>query len=407
MSPNKPVVDWTTDFDYLDPQWIEDPYPVWDELRAKCPIAHTERYVGAYLPTRYEDIREVASDTEHFSSRRVILREGRPPIVPAPPLTSDPPEHKAHRKILVPAFTVDAVKRLEPRTRSICRDLIDRIAGKQRCDGAADYAQEVPTRVTAYMLGVDETNGELFRNWVQDFFERGIADLGLVAKVIGEIREFFGKEIAKRRAAKLEGEDLVTVLVKARIDGQPLDDEQICNTIRLLLMAGIDTTWSSIGASLWHLANHPEHRARLVAEPELIPTAVDEFLRAYAPATMAREVVKERRIGDCVFKEGEMVLVPYPAANRDPEKFADANRVVLDRKPNPHVAFGVGIHRCIGENLARMEMKVAVEEWLARFPQFRMAPGAEVHWSRGPVRGPRRLEFVLGASARSRGPALS
>ena len=174
MDSSNLVFDWTTDFDYLDPQWIENPYPIWDDLRAKCPIAHSKRYMGTYLPTRYEDIRTIALDTEHFSSRRTILREGRPPVTQAPPLTSDPPEHKHQRRILLPKFTVEAVNCLEPRTRSICRELIERIAGESGCDGAADYAQEISTRVTAYMLGISEEAGAIFRNWIYDFFEIGI-----------------------------------------------------------------------------------------------------------------------------------------------------------------------------------------------------------------------------------------
>jgi cytochrome P450 len=395
MSSSKPVFDWATDFDYLDPQWVEDPYPVWDALRAECPIAHSERYMGTHLPTRYEDIRAIAGDTEHFSSRRVILREGRPPVVPSPPLTSDPPEHKAYRRMLAPAFGVDAVNRLEPPTRAICRELIERIQGRPGCDGAADYAQEIPTRVTAYLLGIAEEAGPVFRDWIRDLFEEGINDQQATLRVVGAMRAFFMEEIHKRREAATQGEDLISFLLQAHLEGEPLGDEDICNTLRLLLLAGIDTTWSAIGSCLWHLANHPHDRVRLVAEPQLMPTAVDEFLRAYAPATLAREVVKETRIRGCPFKEGEMVLMAFPAANRDPEKFAHADRVVLDRKPNPHAAFGIGIHRCLGENLARMEMKVALEEWLSHFPQFALAPGAEVEWSRGPVRGPRRLDLVF------------
>jgi cytochrome P450 len=400
MDSSNLVFDWTTDFDYLDPQWIEDPYPIWDDLRAKCPIAHSERYMGTYLPTRYADVRAIALDTEHFSSRRTILREGRPPVVPAPPLTSDPPEHKEQRRILVPKFTVEAVNGLEPRTRSICRELIERIAGKPGCDGAVDYAQEIPTRVTAYMLGISEEAGDIFRNWIDDFFELGVRDQQVANRVISEMSDFFMEEIRKRRADSIQGQDLVSFLLSVQLGGEPLCDEHICNTLRLLLFAGIDTTWSAIGSYLWHLANHPDDRARLVAEPALIPTAVDEFLRAYAPVTLAREVVKETRIGDCPFKEGEMVMMAFPAANRDPEKFANADRVVIDRKPNPHLAFGVGIHRCLGENLARMEMKVALEEWLTRFPEFAMADNAEVQWSRGPVRGPRQLNLVFGEPGR-------
>jgi cytochrome P450 len=135
-----------------------------------------------------------------------------------------------------------------------------------------------------------------------------------------------------------------------------------------------------------------------VAEPQLIPTAVEEFLRAYAPVTMAREVIREAQINGCHFKEGDMVLMPFPAANRDPAKFPDADRVVIDRKPNPHIAFGLGIHRCLGAGLATMEMCVALQEWLGNVPEFALASGAAVQWSEGPVRGPRQLPLVLGSS---------
>ena len=163
MSSRPPVTDWATDFDHLDPRWIDDPYPIWDELRAKCPIAHTDRYRGVYLPTRYEDIRAIANDTEHFSSHGIVVRENPPPRVPAPPITSDPPKHRGAKMLLLPPFTPDAVKRHEPRTRQICRDLIDRFAGNAGCDAAVDYAQEIPARVIAHMLGLPEQQGDQFR----------------------------------------------------------------------------------------------------------------------------------------------------------------------------------------------------------------------------------------------------
>ena len=144
--------------------------------------------------------------------------------------------------------------------------------------------------------------------------------------------------------------------------------------MRLILIAGIDTTWSAIGSCFWHLAQHPQDRQRLAAEPALIPTAVEEFLRAYAPVTMAREVIKETTINGCPMKPGQMVLLSFPAANRDPAVFPDADRVVIDRKENRHAAFGLGIHRCIGSNLARMEITVALQEWLKRIPEFRLDP---------------------------------
>ena len=170
----------------------------------------------------------------------------------------------------------------------------------------------------------------------------------------------------------------------------------VLGSLRLLLIAGIDTTWSAIGSSLWHLAKTPADRERLVAEPELMPTAIEEFLRAYSPVTMAREVMKETTISGCPVKPGNMVLLSFPAANRDPAMFPDADKVVIDRKENRHAAFGLGIHRCVGSNLARMEMTVAIEEWLKRIPDFRLDPAGTVTWSEGTVRGPRQLPVLFG-----------
>ena len=166
--------------------------------------------------------------------------------------------------------------------------------------------------------------------------------------------------------------------------------------MRLLLIAGIDTTWSAIGASLWHLARTPADRQRLVSEPELIPTAVEEFLRAFAPVTMARQVRRDGEIAGCPVRAGEMVLLAFPAANRDPAVFPDADKVIIDRKDNRHAAFGLGIHRCAGSNLARMEIQVALEEWLKRIPEFTLDESQPVNWSAGQVRGPRTVPLRIG-----------
>ena len=186
-------------------------------------------------------------------------------------------------------------------------------------------------------------------------------------------------------------DDLISFLLDVEIEGEKLAPEHVRGTIVLLLIAGIDTTWSAIGAALWHLAAHAEDRHRLAAEPELIDIAVEELLRAYAPVTMARIVAKDVEVGGCPMAEGDWVLLPFPAANRDPEVFEDADQVVLDRAVNRHTSFGLGIHRCLGSNLARMELKVAVQEWMGRFPDFELADPAAVTWSAGQVRGPRAL----------------
>jgi cytochrome P450 len=157
----------------------------------------------------------------------------------------------------------------------------------------------------------------------------------------------------------------------------------------LMLIAGVDTTWSAIGSSIWHLATHPEDRRRLVSEPELMPTAIEEFLRAYSPVTMARRLMEDVEYKGCPMKAGERVLMNFPGANRDPEVFENPDQVILDRAINRHVAFGAGIHRCAGSNLARMELRVAIESWLARIPEFDLLDPTEVTWAGGQVRGPR------------------
>jgi cytochrome P450 len=394
MNRRPPVADWATDFDHLDPRWIEDPFPIWDELRQKCPIAHTERFMGVYLPTRYADVRAIAYDTEHFSSHKVVVREGDPPRGGAPPITTDPPKHAGAKAVLLPAFTPEAIERHASKTRAICRKLVDRIVGKPSCDAALDYAQEIPVRVMAHLIGVPEEDGERFRTWIHEVLELGVTDNEVLHRANDEMTDYFRAAADKRRDAP--GDDLISHLLKARINGNPLSDNHFFGTLRLLLVAGIDTTWSAIGACLWHLASHDADRRRLIAEPELLPTAVEEFLRAYSPVTMAREIVKETRINGTTLQAGEMVLLSFPAANRDPAVFSDADRVVIDRRQNRHAAFGLGIHRCIGSNLARMEIRTALEQWLARIPEFRLDPNAAVRWSEGTVRGPRRIPILLG-----------
>ena len=245
------------------------------------------------------------------------------------------------------------------------------------------------------MLGIPEQDGELFVKWIHQILELSIKDERMLVQAVQEMSAYFGGHIAHRKEHPTD--DLISTLMKARDkDGQPLEDSQVMGSLRLLLIAGIDTTWSAIGSSLWHLATTPADRDRLIAEPELMPSAIEEFLRAYSPVTMAREVMKETTISGCPVKPGNMVLLSFPAANRDPAMFPDADKVVIDRKENRHAAFGLGIHRCVGSNLARMEMTVAIEEWLKRIPDFRLDPAGKVTWSEGTVRGPRQLPVLFG-----------
>jgi hypothetical protein len=250
--------------------------------------------------------------------------------------------------------------------------------------------------VIANMLGVPESDGDLFRIWINATLQEGATDQAALMRALVEMTDYFRGPMLERR--RNPGNDLISYLVQQRYeDGRQLTDNHVLGSLRLLLVAGIDTTWSGIGSCIWHLAKTSEDRRRLVNEPELVPTAIEELLRAYAPVTMAREVVAETEINGCPFKPGQMVLLSFPAANRDPQMFPDADKVIIDRKENRHAAFGLGIHRCIGSNLARMELTVAVEELLKRVPEFSLA--GPVTWSEGTVRGPRRLPIRFGAGS--------
>jgi hypothetical protein len=398
MTQRLPVTDWTSDFDHTDPDWVADPYPIWDELREQCPVAHTNRYGGTWLPVRNEDVAAIAYDTEHFTSRSVIVSELRPdetdlpaPIGVAPPITSDPPFHADARRMLLPAFGPKAVAGYEQFTRDLCRELLDGLAGRDVIDAAADYAQHIPVRVIVQMLGFPQEDADIFREFIHLVIEA--VDLSAeereAAFDASEIDEYLDERIAEH--LREPRDDLTTFLLEAELDGQKLHPDHVRGTIVLLMIAGIDTTWSAIGASLWHLAQNPEDRRRLATEPDLMDTAVEELLRAYAPVTMARMVAEDFEFQGCPFKKDDWVLLPFPSANRDPDAFPDADQVVLDRAVNRHSAFGLGIHRCLGSNLARMELRIALEEWIARYPDFELTEPEKVTWSAGQVRGPRTL----------------
>ena len=403
-TPRPPVSDWATDFDHTDPTWVADPYPIWDDLRARCPVAHSGRYGGVWLPVTHEGVAAVAYDTEHFTSRSVVVSELRPnefappaPVGLAPPITSDPPFHALARRLLLPAFSPKAVAGYEPFTRALCVDLLDAIDGHEVVDAALDYAQHIPVRVIVEMLGFPQEDAEIFRRFIHMILE----DVGQSPEE--RIEQFERGEIDAYLTERIEDhiahprDDLTTFLLEADLDGQKLAPEHVFGTVLLLMIAGIDTTWSAIGASLWHLAQHADDRRRLANEPSLMPTAVEELLRAYAPVTMARLVAQDFEFFGRPLKEGDWLLLPFPAANRDPAFFDDPGQVVLDRAENRHAAFGLGIHRCIGSNLARMELRVALEEWMKRNPEFTLVDPSTVTWSAGQVRGPRSVRVRLGS----------
>lgn len=390
-----PVADWASDLDHAEPEYNQRAHEIWDELRSGgCPIARSERYGGMWAPLTHELVKEVAYDTDHFTSRGVVVNTGRPlaeaPVGPAPPITSDPPFHQLARRLLLPPFSPKVIAGWEDDVRELCNRLLDEIGELEPgtvVDAAVRYAQHIPVNVIARMLGFPPEDDDYFRRCVHDFLERVNEPVDVRQQTGPRLDLYLDRQIAEHRARPRD--DLTSYLLEVEIDGNKLSEQHVRGSIVLLLIAGIDTTWSAIGSSIRHLATHPHDLRRLVDDPDVMTFALEEFLRAYAPVTMARLVKDDHDFHGCPMKADEWVLLPFPAANRDPAFFERADEFVIDRAENRHAAFGLGIHRCLGSNLARLELRVAIEEWVKRFPSFELA-GA-TRWSVGQIRGPREL----------------
>ncbi len=395
----EPVADWATDFDHSHPDYGANAPAIWDELRTTCPVAHSERFGGMWLPTRHDDIAAIAAnDDGNYTSQRVVVSavedESMPaPIGGAPPITSDPPFHADARRLLLAPFAPKVINEITPFARQFCNDLLDDALAKAQAndgvfDAAVDYAQSIPVRVIAKMLGLPPEDGDIFRRFIHQIVENPV-DHDVADE--DSIEVYLDAQIDKHKADPKPEGDLIDHLLRVELYGEKLSDEHVRGTVILLLIAGIDTTWSAIGSSLWHLAQNPDDLKRYRDEPEIRPFAQEEFLRFYAPVTMARLVAQDHELRGCPMKQGDWVLLPFPAANRDPEAFDDADTFIIDRQKNRHGAFGLGIHRCLGSNLARMELAVALDVFVERIDEFELVDPEAVRFSTGQIRGPREL----------------
>jgi cytochrome P450 len=388
------TTDPAVDFDHYSDAFATDPFPVLDGLRAHG-VARSEAHGGFWVVTRYEDVREVALHPEVFSSRYTSVPKdiGFGDVL-IPPLQLDPPDHTRMKKLLVPAFTPARVAQFEPSTRQIAATLLDSLVSKGRFDASEDYARLVTTTVVCQLLGVPEAV-ELFTGWVRRLLEQAAID-PVDAQVAGaELFGFVSDVVGQRR--KDPGPDLISALVEIEVEGERLRDDEVLFTAILLVLAGVDTTWGTLATAIHHLATHPSEQTQLRDDPILVDTAREEFLRAFAPVTPARIVTQDIEIAGRQLRKGDMVLVSLPAANRDETEFPEASTVDLARWPNRHLAFGTGIHRCLGVNVARMELTVALDELLRRVPPFRLANADSVGWTRGQVRRPTAVEIEFEA----------
>jgi cytochrome P450 len=381
------------ELDHQRPGFNIDALDTWRRLRAGSKVVHSTAHEGFWITPGYAEIDEIAHRPESFSSLYVtvprILGVGD---VPIPPLNLDPPQHGPIKHLLSSAFSPPKVAALEPVTRQIVNASIDTFVSRGECDAAQDFARTIPTSVICRLFGLGSEMDERCDDWVHRMVDlSGDEEAAMAAGF--ELIAFFGNLVQERKSTR--GDDLISYLLEAEVEGRRLDDGEIVLSSVGLLLAGIDTTWSVLSGSLMHLALHPDQQQTLRDRPDLLTTAREEFLRFYAPVTVARQVVEDTEFRGCPFKAGDMVLMPFPSANHDQQQFDDPDDVVLDRSPNRHLAFGVGIHRCVGSNLARMELSMALEEFLRRIPAFRLTSVDDIEWSTGPMRGPRRVPLVF------------
>ena len=385
-----------------DPDLVANPWETWDRLREEARALVTTQAVeewDVWTLTRFDDVYEALRRPELFSSAGVLHVYDGPKLLDTPeardmlqmiPEELDPPEHTKYRQLLTPLFSPQKVEALEPMIREWCVKLIDSFRGNGACDLNRDFARQFPTMIFLRLMGEPEGGGASFLATVNERI-RGAAEMGveelqaMSGAYIMSMYEYLNSVLDERRANPQN--DIASYLLSVEIDGRKLDDDELTRISTLLYAAGLDTVAGQLGFMFLHLATHPEHRRIVTEQPETIPNFVEESLRAYSIVTTNRFVTRDVEFAGCPMKRGDRVHLSIPAADRDPRVFPDADRFDIDRSANRHIAFAVGPHRCLGSHLARLELRIAVEEWHHRIPEYRIADETAVTSYTGGVAG--------------------
>ncbi len=358
----------------LSPEWFLEPAPWYERMRRTAPV-HQDEGSGVWSVFRYDDVQRVLSDWKHFSSRFGVYDEAGEAVSPigASMIGTDPPGHTKLRTIVSGPFGSRAIAEMEPRIRAITERLLEPVASRGAMDLVSDLAEPLPVTVIAEMLGIPAEDRRQFKTWSDAIVELsnqfGSGDDAAMRRQ-REVGRYFLEVIQERRAHP--GEDLISRVVRAEVDGAHLSDPDVLGFCILLLVAGNETTTNLIGNAVRCFLEHPALVERLAAHPDALPTAVEEVLRYRSPVrAMFRVALEDVPLDGTTIHEGESVLAWIGSANRDASKFPDAARFLPDRTPNPHIAFGHGIHQCLGAPLARLEGRIALEALLQRCRHLR------------------------------------
>lgn len=354
-----------------------DPYPAYRELRSSTPIVWNDA-TNFWALTKYEDIRYVSGHPLTFTSTKgiTIPDPSQPePVQEGNLIFTDPPRHRQLRKLINSGFTRRQVTLLEPKVREIVKGILDDVDTSREYEFAEEIAAPLPTRLIAEMLGAPPEDWEQFRTWSDAAVGADDPDIEMepMAATL-ELYEYFTKLIEARRSGEVVGDDLLSILAAAEVDGERLTDADLLNFSFLLLVAGNETTRNLIALGTQALLDHPDQFALLRANPELLPLAVEEMLRFTSPVThMAREATEDGEIRGQRIRAGEKVVMLYGAANRDAEIFGPTSEEFdITRNPNPHIAFGAGEHACLGAQLARLEARIMFEVLLGTYPTIEL-----------------------------------
>jgi cytochrome P450 len=350
-----------------------------DRLRDEGPfVFSTFGPQGHWVFTEPSMIRAALQHPEIFSSSVVTPLEVDPPYKWIPEML-DPPEHTKWRQLLAPHFAPKLMEQMEGRVRERCVEIIESFADRGHCNFLGDFAWRYPTTIFMEIMGLPLDGLDQFLAWEHDILHLTAEedpDRSKAVDAMIAVQGYFAQLIEVKRTNPRE--DLLTAALGWQIDGEPISEADMLSWCLLMFMAGLDTVSIQLSYAFWYLAEHPEVRARLASEPALAGPAVEEFLRAFAFVAPSRKVMEETEFEGCPLKRGDMVLLPLSTVCRDPEAFADPFSIQLDRAPNNHIAFGLGPHRCLGSHLARRELRVALEEWHRRIPDYHLTEGVEV-----------------------------
>ena len=382
------VEDLAPHLDLFDPSHSERLWEVLSYARMACPVLKTDADEGYYIITRYDDLRTVLEDPGTYSSVQAGLR-GVP--LPMPPLTEDPPRHIEYRRALNKYLSRSFLGRYAADVRDTARTLLDNLVPRGRFDFMTDYAIPFTSRNLARVI-LDDSNAERI--------QRAIAIATRISSE-GDPQAFFdmaalAEEFLRDRAASgSQRDDVLSAIVNGTVEGRPLTLQEQVGATMIMFTGGLDTTKAALGNIAGHLAGDATLEQRL-RDPEWIKADLDEFLRYESPITfMARTVTRDTELGGCPLKPGDRVAVHYASANRDESRFEHADRLDFDRRRNPHAAFGLGPHRCIGMHFARLQIEVAFGELLSRVTNLRIPQDAQVQTAVGIVLSPEHLPVTF------------